>query len=52
MNFGISISEAIERRYGSHSDDVDENNLYVVGEKNQRTMVEVVGLDQIKNTFM
>ena len=51
MNFGISISEAIERRYGDLSDDVDKDNMYLIGEKNQRTSVDVVGFDKVKNSL-
>jgi len=52
VNFGISISEAIERRYGDLSDDIDRENMFFVGAKNRKTLVDVVGFDQVKKDWM
>jgi len=48
----IFHAEAIERRYGDLSDDIDRENMFFVGAKNQKTLVDVVGFDQVKKDWM
>ena len=48
MDFGIGIIEALKRRYGQGSDGINQENMFVVGRKKQRTVVEMVGADSVQ----
>ena len=49
-NFGIKFSEAMQERYGL-IDDVDagvvKEDMYVLGKKQQKTTVEIVGAQSV-----
>ena len=51
LNFGIRMIDAIEKRYGSLSDDIGNQSLYVLDANNQRTSVEAVGFEKWKTAL-
>ncbi|XP_068679242.1 tubulin-specific chaperone E-like isoform X1 [Montipora foliosa] len=48
VDFGIGIIEALKQRYGQGSDGINQENMFVVGRKKQRTVVEMVGADSVQ----
>ena len=47
INFGITLKEAIKRRYDDHPEEVTQDDMYVLGGGTQKTLVEVIGFNKV-----
>eukprot|EP00794_Sanderia_malayensis_P013806 gene13806-15251_t len=47
VNFGITIIQALEKRYGTGCTNFEDSEMFVLGENEQKTVVEMVGFEKV-----